>query len=1472
MTNALTVSERLNIVNKTASRCPHVEVTLAGQKVTALLDSGSQVTLIRESFFNNNILSHLRDQELQSSKEAAKIFRLKSASDTVMPVKYCLSMDIGIYGTVVPDVGILVLDDHATVSASKLSRKANVVVGWNLIKIAYEQFCKTYGDSTIRLCQCPPDMSPSLFAQLVIYHQTSNTEQSSGGISASTGKQSKKKRPRDVNPLGDSGKVGKVTVGSRREPLVIPARSMLTVPGKCITKFKGPIYLEQAESCNLPKGLTVNACYTHRLRQRVNITLINNSEQNIWLRETFHAADAYCVDLLNMEHKVDLVQTSNDEIEVSFLYLPQEDVLIDLINQSVRRDDKDEDQELPKFGPKPDTSSPEFNFESELDRLPFKFNLGEVSLSLDQQRRLIDLIYDHQDVFSLHDGDFGQCDAIKHTIPTTTDKPVYLPHRVIPFKLQDEVRKCLDSWLKQGIIRPSRSPYASQVVIVRKKSGEIRLCIDFRKLNDVTIRDAFPLPRIEEALQAVQKAKYFCSIDLAQGYLQVAMDEKDIHKTAFRAGSGGLYEFARMPFGLSNAGATFCRLMEMCLGDQQYLTLLLYLDDICIFAEDEDQLLDRLQLVFQRLSSFKLKIKPKKSFFFQRSVLFLGHVLSNQGISVNPEKVEKIKDWPRPQRRKDLHSFLGLASYYRRFIPGFAAIVKPLQELLGPTNNKSLKNVPITDTEWTGLCEVSFLRLKDVLTSAPVLAYPDYSKPFKVETDASLSGLGAVLSQEHNGRDKVIAYASRSLRPAEKSMRNYSSAKLELLALKWAITEKFREYLWGSKFTVYTDNNPLAYVQKSKLGAAQIRWMSELALYDFEIKYRSGKSNVVADALSRRPNPAEADLPADEDYDTLFACEVKAILEEVIEGRCFSWELKSAIQSQLIPGYTGDVSSIDLETEDVTISQMASNIFPSSISPEAMAKAQKRDPVLGIVYDLVKLGIKISRRFLLKQGKLIRKYLAEIQKYRLLKGVLHRQVILDGYQKYQLVLPAKFRHTVFKLLHDEQGHQRTERTLSLFKERFFWHSMSKDVPTWVQNCKRCQEAKQYANLNIKPSSIITSHPMELLCIDFTLMDKSDAGQENVLVMTDAFSKFSQAVVCPNQKASTVAKALVDKWFYVYGIPNRIHSDQGKSFCNAVIAELCKMYGIEQSSTTPYNPRGNAICERFNRTLHNLLIALPKEHKGKWPKYLPSVLFAYNATPHSTTQLQPYELMFGRKASLPCDSWLGLQEYCDEVSKPKTQWLKDHRELLLAANRRAVRNIQQQAKQTKVKSKGKDLQIPVGNLVLLRDHPAGRNKIQDAFKSSPYVVEGKHSDPNVYYIKPVDGSGGVFSANRRQLRDLGHPPQITTKDPPVDETLRPPLYRPVPKPRKSLTKSPKPSYNLRQNIQKPIRYRETKFSTSFGSLPVTVTVLNDPGGTLEVNQQQIGIQPATYTIINQDRQIATSTSGDDPALGLTVTRL
>ena len=537
-----------------------------------------------------------------------------------------------------------------------------------------------------------------------------------------------------------------------------------------------------------------------------------------------------------------------NEVKVNFHPIPTQEVQEEIFSQSVSQESGEnlQDQSSIKkrgkkseFGSQPDFNDPNFDFSKELKRLPFPLNLVEVDMSRAQQVRFLELIYDNQMVFSLCDEDLGMCDCLKHTIPITKDEPVYLPHRTIPVQLQAEVRNCLDAWLQQRIIQPLHSPYTSQVVIVHKKSGKICLCIDYRALNAITVHDSFPLPRIEEALQAVKVAVWFTSFDLAQGYLQLAMDEVDIHKTEFWAGSSRLYEFTHMPFGLSNASASFCRLMEMCLGDQQYITLLFYLDDICVCSSIVDEMLDHIGLVLNHLKEFNHKIKPKKTYFFQSSVVFLGHVLSKNGISPNPEKVSKVKDWP---------------------VPKSAKWANPLHELIRPVTTKKkhagkkipplLQNLP--PFQWSPECQESFEKLKEALITVPVLSYPDYSKPFILEMDASLKGLGAVLSQEDSdGNVHVVSFMSHTLKPYEKSMKNYSSVKLKLLALKWSVCEKFKDYLIGSKFTLLTDNNPLMYVHTSRLGTSQICWLSDLALFNFDIKYCVGKCNQAADTLSR---------------------------------------------------------------------------------------------------------------------------------------------------------------------------------------------------------------------------------------------------------------------------------------------------------------------------------------------------------------------------------------------------------------------------------------------------------------------------------------------------------------------------------------------------------------------------------------------------------------------------------------------
>ena len=482
---------------------------------------------------------------------------------------------------------------------------------------------------------------------------------------------------------------------------------------------------------------------------------------------------------------------------------------------------------------------------------------------------------------------------------------------------------------------------------------------------------------------AVHSCQGFMFFDLVQGYMQMPVEEADIPKNAFRAGSSGLYEFTHMPFGLSNSRSIFCCLMEMCLGDQQFVTLLLYLDDICVFATSIDKMLDCIELVLKQLEEFNLKIKPKKCHFLQCSVVFLRHVLSAEGISATPGKVEKVRNWPVPTNPKELQSFLGLASYYCHFILKFTVIAKCLHQLVGPANHqKTKKNKKINEPKaepksdkqtfwWTGKHQEVFVLLKNLLDkcwATQILAAhlnwrqmhhykdwgPYFPKGMKLALAvSSLQGLGTILSQrDETSTSCVIAFVSRSLQPSKQLMWNYSSAKLELLALKWVVMEKLRAYLLGSKFTVYTDNNPLAYVKESKLGVVQIRWLSKLALFGFDIKYRSGKSNQAADTLSHHPKTEDENFSDSESdgFKTISYAVICNDLSEVIKGEKLLLELKRAVQTE--------ITQQALDSDKVNVHSVMVDVL-SRVTPSMMKEAQEEDVDISKAICYVKSGKKL---------------------------------------------------------------------------------------------------------------------------------------------------------------------------------------------------------------------------------------------------------------------------------------------------------------------------------------------------------------------------------------------------------------------------------------------------------------------------------------------------------------------------------
>ena len=439
---------------------------------------------------------------------------------------------------------------------------------------------------------------------------------------------------------------------------------------------------------------------------------------------------------------------------------------------------------------------------------------------------LLDILKDHADVFSQSEYDLGRTDIISHRIDTADARPVRQPLRRYPPAHMEAISTHVDNMLNQGIIEPASSPWASNIVLVRKKDGSLRCCIDYRQLNAVTKGDAYPLPRIDSCLDAMSSAKWYSTMDLRCSYHQVSVDPKDRDKTAFIC-PRGMYRYKTMPFGLCNSGATFQRLMDVVMSGLHLEVCLVYLDDIILFSTTVDEHLERLVRVLDRLRTAGLKLKPEKCSLFQKSVSFLGHVVSENGISTDSAKTQAVAAWPTPTTLKEVRSFLGLAGYYRRFVKNFAQIAAPLNALM--RKGESFK--------WTPEAQASFDTLKAMLTSPPILAMPNDSGDLILDADTSDHSLGAVLSQVQNGTERVIAYASRSL---DRREVNYCITRKELLAVVYAV-KYFRQYLLGRSFKIRTDYATLTWLRRTPdPDRQQARWLEILEEYDFQMEHQPG--------------------------------------------------------------------------------------------------------------------------------------------------------------------------------------------------------------------------------------------------------------------------------------------------------------------------------------------------------------------------------------------------------------------------------------------------------------------------------------------------------------------------------------------------------------------------------------------------------------------------------------------------------
>jgi hypothetical protein len=710
-----------------------------------------------------------------------------------------------------------------------------------------------------------------------------------------------------------------------------------------------------------------------------------------------------------------------------------------------------------------------------------------------------DVFYELDRVSSAGLSTLGTTKVLSHIIRIGGADPIKQRARPIPYHYQQEFKRLITEMIKSGMIRESESPWCSPVHLVKKKDGSLRITVDYRKLNDVTTKDSYPIPRIDDMLNKLAKAKIFTTLDLASGYYQVEMEEASKKYTAFSCDMG-LFEYNVMPMGLTNACATFQRLMNRILSSILGAFCLVYLDDIIIFSENVDNHLEHVKAIIDLLQRYNLKIKPSKCKIAEERVEYLSHIIFRGTITPGKAKTEALYQFVIPRNVKQIQSFLGLASYYRKYILNFSTIASPLIRC----TEKGVK------FHWTLDCQIAFDRLRETLSGEPLLRLPNMDKEFCVEADASNFGVGAVLSQEYDKIWQPIAYFSKHL---SKTQRNYSTSERELLAIVLAV-EHFRQFLYGRVFRVLTDHQPLrSFLTMTDPSPRLARWLGRVNLFEFVIEYRKGKNHGNADALSRMADATNEDSSPENSLIIVNAIHLRGLYSnEQSKDADIKWiiDLKKSAKTD------GSKRPSDVE---------CINDFRKSL----LAQWNR----------LIDFGQNLFREWTHADGSSRFQYVVPTHQRRTLLEQAHNSVSCGHLGSEKTYERLVFRCYWPKLRDD----------------------VAKFVSACVA-CQQIKPPLRYNKAELVP--IFPNRPMELITTDMMgPLKKTAKGFAYIMVVCDHYTKWVEAYPMRSLTANEAAQRLA-QFIFRYGIPETILSDQGTNFQSQVRVELWGLLDIRRA--------------------------------------------------------------------------------------------------------------------------------------------------------------------------------------------------------------------------------------------------------------------------------------------------------------------